>query len=200
MKHRMLATAISLLATAAITAACSSSTPKRSERSTPSATTSSPTSTATSPAPTTAAASSTDPATAETANRRDIEAAWTKFWGVYVKLHSIPTSEVTAAVNSVAVGVTKTQMLNEIKVFQTGHKTSYGYVVNHPYWNQSVGGKTRATMGDCMDQSHYGSASTVTHRKLTVGVARDNTKATFAKGTDGAWRVHLIEYLLDVKC
>jgi hypothetical protein len=150
---------------------------------------------ATTPRP---SATTADPTTVETANRQAVEAAWEKFWTVYVRLHSIPTPQI--AVDSVAVGVTKTQMLNEIKVFRAGHKTSYGYVINHPYWNQSVGGKPTATMGDCMDQSHYGSASTVTHKKLTVGIPHDNTRATFAKGADGVWRVDLIEYLLDTKC
>jgi hypothetical protein len=156
--------------------------------------------TSTAPTATTSPPASVDPAAREIRDRQAVEDAWTKFWGVYVRLHEIPPGQLQAAVDSLAVGVSKIQLLDEVKLFKATHRTSYGYVVNHPYWQQSVHGKSTATMGDCMDQSHYGSRSTSTHKTLTVGVPRDNTKATFLKGADGVWRVKLVEYLLDVKC
>ena len=55
-------------------------------------------------------------------------------------------------------------------------------------------------MGDCMDTSRYGTLVVKTGVRRTVGRAKDNTRATFLKGSDGAWRVQKIEYLVDTPC
>jgi hypothetical protein len=60
--------------------------------------------------------------------------------------------------------------------------------------------KSTAVMRDCLDGSHSGTLSLTTGKKLTVGPARDNARATFVRDGAGVWRVQLVEYLLDVKC
>jgi hypothetical protein len=97
------------------------------------------------------------------------------------------------------VDPTKSQMVTQLNVFRSLKQSQYGEVVNHPYWTQSIGSSTTAVMGDCIDSSHSGVMST-DGKKLTVGEARQNTRATFVCDIGGIWRVKLIQYLLDVKC
>jgi hypothetical protein len=142
----------------------------------------------------------TDPATREAADRQAVEAAWTKFWGVYETLFKIPAGQLQSKIASVAIDPTRKQMLAEVSVFHSTHRTLYGAVVNRPYWTKPIAGSDTATMGDCMDQSKFGSMSTTTGKKLSVGVQRDNTTASLVKGKDGVWRVKTVVYLLDKKC
>lgn len=197
MKVRRLAAVLAAVA-AALIVACSSSKPKSAgvtDSSTPvvsSVPTSSP--------PSLTSAPSTDPAATETADRLAVETAWTKFWNVKTRLMATPTSRLAGAVASVAVDPTRKQMLAAVTIYRSKKLTQYGFVINHPYWQKPIAGKRAAVMGDCLDGSHFGTKSTITGQKRTVGPARDNTKASFVRGSDGVWRVQSIVYLLDVKC
>jgi hypothetical protein len=113
---------------------------------------------------------------------------------------TIPAAMLQATVAQVAVDPIRKEMISTVSLFKSTNQTQYGYVVNHPYWQQSVSGKTMAVMGDCLDGSHFGSMYVTTGKKHTVGAARSNTKTAFVKGPDGVWRVQTIAYLLDVKC
>ena len=55
-------------------------------------------------------------------------------------------------------------------------------------------------MQDCTDTSQSGSMVAATGERPTVGVPDNNTRATFAKGTDGIWRVKEIFFFLDLTC
>lgn len=138
--------------------------------------------------------------TTEAAARSAVEASWARFWALSGRLASASRSSVGAEIAAVAVEPTKSQMMTQFNLFQSLKQGQYGYVVNHPYWTQSIGGKSTAVMGDCVDGSHSGTLSLVTGKKLTVGPARDNARATFVQDASGTWRVRLVEYLLDQKC
>jgi hypothetical protein len=154
--------------------------------------------TTSSPAPST---SSMDPAAREAADRQAVEAAWMHYWSTYIAFESkYPQSRWSSVIAGIAVDPIRAQIMRAARADRIIGVVGYGYVVPHPYWQTSIDGKPTATMGDCMDQSHYGSMFVKTGRKQSVGVAHDNTRATLVRGADGRWRVKQIEYLLDVKC
>ena len=198
LKLRMLAPLLALLLTSVAAAGCSSSSGKSAPQTLP-ASTASPTVSGTS-SPPISSSLATDLTAQETQDRAAVEAAWSEFWSVYTTLHTIPPAQLDAAVASVSVDPTSKGMLAEYATSLTQKLTDYGYVVTHPYWQQSINGSSTAVMGDCQDQSNFGSVSTVSNDKRTVGVAHDNIKATLEKGADGIWRVELIEYLTGVPC
>jgi hypothetical protein len=129
-----------------------------------------------------------------------VQVAWSRFWQVNTKLMTLPAAKLQQTVASVAVDPARKQMLATVTTYKSTHLTQYGYVINHPYWQRRIAGKSTAVMGDCLDGSHFGTRYTTTGQKHTVGPPRDNTRASFVKGRDGVWRVQSIVYLLDVKC
>lgn len=148
----------------------------------------------------TPSSSSTSPADREVADRLAVEQAWARYWAVHQTLLGMPSSDWPAAVDAVAVDPTREQVLSEAALFTKSGLRFYGQVVSHPYWQQPIGGKATAVMGDCGDYSHYGTLYVKSGNKRTVGVAHNNTRVTLVKGGDGAWRVQKIEYLMDVTC
>jgi hypothetical protein len=154
--------------------------------------------TTSSPAPGT---SSMDPAERESADRRAVEAAWAHYWSVYETFDTkVPKSRWDQVIAAIAVDPIRSQILKAARSNLIIGVVGYGYVVNHPFWQTPINGRSTAVMGDCMDQSHYGSMLAKTGQKRTVGVAHDNTRATLVRGADGKWRVKQVEYLLNVKC
>jgi len=136
----------------------------------------------------------------EAAERSAVEQAWAQYWIVHNSLLDKPASEWPTAVDAIAVDPTRTQVLDEAATFEKSGMRFYGQVVNHPYWRTLIDGKSVAVMGDCMDSSHTGTLVVKTGVKRTVGVAKNNTRATLVKGSDGTWLVQKIEYLLDTPC
>jgi hypothetical protein len=136
----------------------------------------------------------------EAADRLAVEQAWNRYWTVHQALLGTPAAGWPAAVDAVAVDPTRAQVLSEADLFTKSGLRFYGQVVSHPYWSTPIDGKTTAVMGDCGDYSHYGTLYVKSGSKRTVGVARNNTRVTLVKGSDGTWRVQKIEYLLDLKC
>lgn len=160
--------------------------------------------TAVSPTSTTASSStSSSPSSGaerEAADRAAVEQAWTAYWQMHQGLLAKPAAGWPAAVGAVAVDPTRQQVLDEAKTFTSSGMGFYGQVVNHPYWSNAIDGKDLALMGDCMDTSQYGTLVVKTGVKRTVGISKNNTTVTFAKGSDGRWRVQKIEYLLGTPC
>jgi hypothetical protein len=114
-------------------------------------------------------------------------------------IRSTPAQQKTL-MSGVAVDPALTMVLESYAKFAKNGWTDYGTVTHRPYWSTPVAGKSTAVMGDCMDDSNYGSRDLKTGDKLTVGVARDNTRITAVKAADGAWRVQKVEYLVKVPC
>ena len=136
----------------------------------------------------------------EAADRRAVEQAWARYWEAHQGLLELPAADRAAAVDAVAVDPTRQEVLDEAETFEKGGLRFYGQVVNHPYWQTPIDGRDVAVMGDCMDSSRAGTLVAKTGVKRTVGVAKNNTRASFVKGTDGIWRVEKIEYLVDTPC
>jgi hypothetical protein len=169
----------------------------------PAETSDAPSSNATSSSPTTSspAPTSMDPAAREAADRQAVEAAWAHYWAIYETFESkVPPSRWDSTIAQIAVDPIRAQILRAARADRIIGAITYGQVVPHPYWRVPINGKASATVGDCMDQSHYGSMFAKTGQKRSVGVAHDNIRATLVRGADGRWRVKQIEYLLDVKC
>src|SRR5262249_44188159 len=128
--------------------------------------------TTSSPAPTT---SSADPAAREAADRQAVEAAWAHYWAIYETFESkVPPSLWDSTIAQIAVDPIRAQILRAARADRIIGAITYGQVVPHPYWRVPINGKATATMGDCMDQSHYGSMFAKTGQKRSVGVAHDN--------------------------
>lgn len=157
-------------------------------------------SSATASASTITSSSPTSSSDREAADRLAVEQAWAKYWAVHQSLLGMPSSGWPDAVDAVAVDPTRAQVLSEAALFTKSGLRFYGQVVSHLYWQSPIGGKSTAVMGDCGDYSKYGTLYVKSGDKRTVGVARNNTRVTLVKGSDGSWRVQKIEYLLDVKC
>jgi hypothetical protein len=138
----------------------------------------------------------------ENADRADVEATWRQFLDVYdaVESRKYPRNDWTAVVGSVAVDPTYSQVIRSATEFERLGLVVYGSAIARPYWTESVGGGLTAVMGDCADTSRTGSMFEGTGRKRTVGKVRDNTRVTFVRGSDGEWRVKLIESLVDQPC
>jgi hypothetical protein len=141
-----------------------------------------------------------DPEAQEIADRAAVEAAWVKFWSVYDGLIRIPPAERDAAAASVAVDPTLSQMIDDATTFAAQGIDFYGSSTFHPYWEQSINGAATAVMGDCTDTSSSGSVNTVSGQTLTVGVPKNNTRATFVRDEQGVWRVSEIFYLSGLEC
>lgn len=158
--------------------------------------------TATSSSAATASTSPTPLSTAEreATDRNAVEQAWVAYWRVHQGLLDLQASQWPSAVSAIAVDPTRQQVLDEAATFAKAGLRFYGQVVNHPYWQAPINGRAVAVMGDCMDSSRYGTLVAKTGVKRTVGVARNNTRATLTKAADGTWRVQKIEYLVDTPC
>jgi hypothetical protein len=197
--NRRVATALGLVGALLTLIGCTSSGGHPAETSDAQSTNSSSASpTRSSPTPST---STMDPAEREAADRQAVEAAWAHYWAVYETFRSkIPESRWDSTIAQIAVDPIRSQILKAARADRIIGAVPYGQVVPHPYWQTPINGRATATMGDCMDQSHYGSMFAKTGQKRSVGVAHDNLRATLVRGLDGRWRVKQIEYLLDVKC
>ncbi len=136
----------------------------------------------------------------EATDRTAVEQAWLAYWRVHQGLLDLQSSQWPSAVGAVAVDPTRQQVLDEAATFAKSGLRFYGQVVNHPYWQAPINGRAVAVMGDCMDSSRYGTLVAKTGVKRTVGVAKNNTRATLTKADDGTWRVQKIEYLVDTPC
>ena len=141
-----------------------------------------------------------DPAAQEVLDRAAIEQAWAHFWEVTDSLPTVPEAERRDAASGVAVEPTFSQVLEQAKHLADNGLVVYGTSKFHPYWEQSVDGKSTAVMGDCTDTSQSGSIVTATGEKRTVGVPDNNTRVTLVEGSDGVWRVKEIFFLVDIKC
>ena len=140
------------------------------------------------------------PVDQEAADRKAIETAWAQYWVTSSQAISQPPAEQKKLLSAVAVNPALQLVLDSTAKFNKNGWTDYGSVSHRPYWSTPVNGKSTAVMGDCMDDSKAGSMDIKTGKKLTVGVARDNTRVTLVKGTDSGWRVKKIEYLVSVPC
>jgi len=144
--------------------------------------------------------SSPDPAAQEALDRAAVENAWNNFWITVLGIIRVSDEQRSAALSGVAIDPLRTQILTEARESSAKGLDRYGVMTAHPYWEQPIGGKSTAVMGDCQDSSKSGTVETGTGEHKTVGVADNNIRATFVRTEDGLWKVEDIYYLVDVPC
>jgi hypothetical protein len=105
-----------------------------------------------------------------------------------------------ALASTVAVDPTLSQALADARSLDAKGREVYGQSFFHPYWEQSINGESVAVMGDCTDTSMSGARDKASGEIRTVGVADNNTRATFVREPDGDWKVKEIFYLLNEPC
>lgn len=149
---------------------------------------------------TAAATSSVTPVDPEAADRMAIEAVWTKYWITVKGLLKVPAGDRLNVIRTVAVPSQAAGVLSQAAKEEAAGHAEYGSIVHRPYWSTPVGGKSTAVMNDCMNDYNAGTLDVKTGKKLQAGVYRDNTQATFMKGSDGLWRVSKIEFFVNVPC
>lgn len=142
----------------------------------------------------------TVPADPEAADRSAIEAVWTKYWITTKGLLKVPASDRLTVMKTVAVPAVVATVVSAAAKEQAAGQAEYGVVVHRPYWATPVGGQSTAVMNDCMNDYNAGTLDVKSGKHLRAGVYRDNLRATFAKGSDGLWRVAKIEFLVNVPC
>ena len=143
---------------------------------------------------------SSDPASREIADRAAVENAWNNFWIAALGIVRVKDEERVAVLSEVAVDPLRSQILTEARESSARGLDRYGAMTAHPYWGQSIDGKSAAVMGDCQDSSNSGTIDISTGQHKTVGVADNNIRATFVRTDDGRWKVQDIFYLVDVPC
>lgn len=154
-----------------------------------------PLSTSTPPSPKTTA-----PADPEAADRSAIEAVWAKYWITVKGLAKVPAGDRLAVMKTVAVAALAATVVSQTANEEAAGRAEYGVITHRPYWASPVGGKPTAVMNDCMNDYNAGTLEVKTGKPVRAGVYRDNTRATFFKGTDGLWRAAKIEFLVNISC
>ena len=185
-------------------AAPASGRPDSSSFPTPTAASSAPTSSATptpvSPTPsseTPTAATAADP---EAANRRAIEAVWTKYWNDVLTLSRTPAAQRQAVMEQVAVPALASTVVAATAQDEVAGRTDFGTATHRPFWATSVGEKSTAVMSDCLNATKSGTLDTKTGKKLSTGGPRNNLRITFVKGAAYSWRVSKVEVIANVQC
>ncbi len=153
-----------------------------------------------SPTATATPTSTVTPADPEAADRVAIEAVWTKYWITTKGLLKVPAGNRLNVMTTIAVPALAATVVSETAQEEAAGQGEYGVIVHRPYWATPVGGKSTAVMTDCMNSYNAGTLDVKTGKHLRAGTYRDNTRATFSKGTDGLWRVAKIEFLVNVTC
>jgi hypothetical protein len=158
------------------------------------------TSSTTAPAIPTAATSTTvDPAAKEAQDRQAAELVWRQFNGLIGTLESLPSDQVDAAINAVAVDPTATRMRDENAKFRGEHKAGYGQIIPYISWPQPIDGKDTAVLSDCQDGSQAGVLDTKTGFKLTVGTPNTPVRGTLRRTPQG-WKVATGELVQGATC
>ena len=141
-----------------------------------------------------------DPAAQEAADRAAVEQAWAQFWAMSDSLSKVPESQRTARAATASIEPTLSQVVSQASQLEADGLEVYGESVFHPYWEVAINGGNNAVMGDCTDTSQSGARLVSSGEIKTVGVTKNNTRATFTRGADGIWRVREIFFLLDISC
>lgn len=124
----------------------------------------------------------------EAADRKAVEKAWVKYWGVFTNMMKVPPDQRREVYGRVAVDP---QLANMIKDAAYGDKEklgNYGSVTHHFSWPVSIAVTGKPVLADCMDQSKFGILDIAKGIPLTHGGKRVNLQATFTQ-TGGAWKL-----------
>jgi hypothetical protein len=138
----------------------------------------------------------------ELADRAAVERAWLAYSVVERDILSpkYTPQEWPVVLKPVAIDPTYSRALSAATRARNAGIVVWGQAIHSPYWKQPIGGKNTAVMGDCIDAHNSGSLWVKTGKKRTVGKVGNNSRVTLVRGSDGKWRVKLIEDLVDQPC
>lgn len=135
----------------------------------------------------------------EAADRAAVEKIWLDYQSVANDLWKQPEATWKAVLQKYAVDPALTTQLDGLKAFVAAGKDNWGEVVHHPYWLNSIDGGSTADLMDCIDASNAGSKDAKTGKKLSIGVAHQNTYITLLRyGSE--WKVMKVTYLVNQAC
>lgn len=140
------------------------------------------------PKPTTAVPASGGTLPTEAADRKAVEAAWVRFWMVYIKLVETPKSKREKVYGTVAVDPQLTKLLRTAEIADAEKVANFGSVVHRFYWDAAISTTSDAVLGDCMDQSKFGVYDISSNKALSMGESRVNIQATL-KRSGSSWKV-----------
>lgn len=113
--------------------------------------------------------------------------SYTDFIALLDRADSLPDYSRGQRLSALMAEPQLSRVLKRIEQLKNDHLTSYGQVIVHVKSIQLDGDE--ATLRDCQDSSSAGLENTDTHKKVSRGVKKGNTKALMVKGPDGNWRV-----------
>lgn len=140
----------------------------------------------TTPMPTTGAPTASEGE--EAADRKAVEAAWVKYWGVFTNLVDVPKDQRRKVYAEVAIDPQLSKMVKDAAFADEEKLANYGTVVHRPYWSAPISITKDAILGDCMDQTKFGIFDVAASKALSHGAARVNVQATL-KRTGDSWKV-----------
>ena len=136
----------------------------------------------------------------EAADRAAVEAAWLRFWNAYNSLLSVPMPRRTATMRQVAAVPLAAVIVTSASEAEKGHINNYGSMLHRIYWGPDIGGSDTASIGDCADESEFGTVDTRTNKRLTHGDERVNFRGTLSRDSLGVWRVLQVQFLDGSPC
>lgn len=146
-----------------------------------------PTSGTTTPKPTTSAPTqSGGTSSTEAADRKAVEAAWVKYWGVFTDMMKVPKDARKSAYGVVAVDPLLSKMLKDALRSDEQRIANYGTVKHRYSWTLPIEANV-AVFEDCMDQTKFGILDKQNKRFLT-GSSNVNNQVTAVK-TGGVWKI-----------
>ncbi|GGL99655.1 hypothetical protein GCM10011594_19510 [Nakamurella endophytica] len=129
-----------------------------------------------------------------------MEKAWLKFWDVYNNLLKLPKQDWKSALDGVATGSLVSTLLAQAAAASKDGVDNYGQMGHRPYWGPKIDGRETASIGDCVDESEFGTYRVATKQKLTVGRPRVNFRGILNQSRDGSWRVVQVQFLKGTQC
>jgi hypothetical protein len=136
----------------------------------------------------------------EAADRQEVESQWLKFWDVYVHIFDIPRSDWQSKLRDVSSPAFANGIVKITDEIEVKHLKNFGDVKHAIYWDLPIGDGDTALIGDCMDQSKFGSYDPKTGDKKTVGLAEMNIRGDYRRDASGVWKLQQVQYLKDEPC
>lgn len=135
----------------------------------------------------------------EAADRKAAAHAWLTYQEVAGDLWKKPAKTWKSTLSKYAVEPILTDALKSLKAGAKAGKGNWGDPIHHVYWQVPIDGGITANLGDCVDASRTGSIDVKTGKKLSVGVAHQNTYVSLVREENG-WKVADVTYLPNLAC
>ncbi|RIJ69797.1 hypothetical protein D1871_21310 [Nakamurella silvestris] len=156
--------------------------------------------------PSSAPATTHRPSDPEAEAKREIEKVWLQYWRIYTTSTAMTQEDLKAAIGTVAVDPIRTDVIKEWGYFRDRGLENYGTVRHHIAWSGkrerfALGVvKGAAYIGDCLDESSFGSRYVSTMKKRTKGFEKELVVGEFTRDSIGSWKIRQLYYLTSTAC